>query len=208
MVGAPVKAAKIKLDIPQGRTFSKVLRWGQPRLVYRQIASATKAAPCILVTDAPHGLPDGWSFQVSNARGMTELNSVQIEDEAPQLYEATVIDSTTIEINALNAAGFQTYTGGGIITYNMPVDLAAVTSAAAQFRPRIDSDEVLLALTTTNGGIVLAPDEQTITLQASAVNTAGFDWRDAVWDLEASFAGGIVLPVAWGEAIVTREITR
>lgn len=203
-----MKAAKVHLDIPQGRTFSKVLRWGQPRLAYREIAAASAAAPCILTTAVSHDIPDGWPFTVSNARGMTELNSIQFEGDSLKLYDATVIDSTTIEINALNAAGFQAYTGGGIITYNVPVDLAAVVSAAAQFRPRIDSDEILLSLTTANGGIVLDPVAQTITLQATAVQTAAIDWVDAAWDLEASFAGGVVLPVAYGCAVVTREVTR
>lgn len=203
-----MEAAKVHLKIPQGRTFSKVLRWGQPRLAYRQIASASQAAPCILVTSVPHGIPDGWPFQVSNAKGMAELNSVQFEGDTLKLYDATVIDTTTIEINALNAAGFQPYTSGGIITYNVPVDLAAVVSAAAQFRPRIDSDEILLSLTTASGGIILDPSAQTITLQATAVQTAAFDWLDAVWDLEASFAGGIVRGVAYGDAVVCREVTR
>lgn len=203
-----MKADRVDLKIPQGRTFSHALGWGQTRLAYRQIVSASQAAPCILVTSAPHDIPDEWVFEISNAKGMTELNSVQFEGDKFKLYDATVIDATTIEINALNAAGFRPYASGGIITYKVPVDLSAVLSAAAQFRPRIDSDEILLSLTTANGGIVLDNVAKTITLQASAVATATFTWRDAVWDLEASFAGGIVKPVAAGIAIVDPEVTR
>lgn len=201
------KAAKINLEIPQGRTFSKVLRWGQPRLAYRQIATASQAAPCILGTSAPHGLPDGWLFQVSNAKGMTELNSQQTPDEAPRLYQATVIDPATIEINDLNAAGFKPYQGGGIITYNMPVDLDGFT-AAMQVRARIDSAETLLSFTTANGRIVLDNTGKTITLQLSAVDSAALAWTEGVWDLELISSGGIVSPVAYGSVKVIKEVTR
>lgn len=202
-----MQAAKVNLEIAQGRTFSKVLRWGQPRLAYRVIASASQAAPCILVTTEAHDIPDGWPFQVSNARGMTELNSIQYEGDILTLYDATVIDTTSIEINALNAAGFTAYTGGGIITYNVPVDLDGMT-AAMQIRPRVDSTEVLLSLTTENGGIVLDDTTKTITLQASAADTAEFDWVGGVWDLEVTSAGGIVSPVAHGSVKVCLEVTR
>lgn len=199
-------AEKITLEIPQGRTFSKVLRWGQPRLAYRKILSATADAPCVLVTTDPHDIPDGWTFFVSNAKGMLELNSDRGEDEEPRAYEATVLDSTTIELNDFNAAGLKPYTGGGIITYNIPVDLAGMT-AAMQVRPRIDSDDVLLSLTTANGGIILNNVAKTITLQAAAAATALFDWLDGVWDLEVTL-GGVVTPVAWGDVCVRREVTR
>lgn len=202
-----MKGGKVTLEISQGRTFSKVLRWGQPRLAYRQIDSASRAAPCVLVTSVAHDMPDGWTFRVSDARGMTELNSLQYEGEKIQLYDATVIDPTTIEINALNAAGFTAYTGGGIITYNVPVDLAGLT-AAMQVRPRIDSTEVLLSLTTANSGIVLDNAAKTITLQAPAADTALIDWIDGVWDLEVTSAGGIVTPVAYGIVLVCPEVTR
>lgn len=202
-----MKAAKVLLEIPQGRTFSKVLRWGQPRLAYREIASASRAAPCIVVTAVPHDLPDGWTFRIDNARGMTELNSIQYEGDKLTLYDATVIDTTTIEINSLNAAGFQAYAGGGIITYNMPVDLAGMT-AAAQVRPRVDSTEILLSLTTENGGIVLDNVGKTITLQISAIDTAAITWVSGVWDLELTSAGGIVTPVVGGIVKVCPEVTR
>jgi len=201
-------AAKVNLEIPQGRTFSKVLRWGQPRLAYRQIASASQAAPCIIETATSHSIPDGWMFSVSNARGMADLNSANDDDgNLLRTYQATVIDPTTIEINALNTAGFKPYQGAGIITYNMPVDLAGY-AAAAQIRSRIDSAEVLLSLTTENGGIVLDNTAKTITLQAGAVQTAAIDWLTGVWDLELTSGGGLVYPVAAGSVKVFREVTR
>lgn len=195
-----MKAAKINLEIPQGRTFSQVLRWGQSRLAYRQIQGATKAAPCVI--HAPgHGLPDGWPFRISDCRGMEELN-------ADRHYRATVIDEDHIELNDVNAVSFGAYGGGGILTYNMPVDLAAIQSAAMQVRKQINSSEVLLSLTTGNGGIVLDNVEKTVTLQAGAVQTAALSWLEGVYDVETTSAGGIVLPLAYGAVKVLREVTR
>jgi hypothetical protein len=200
-------AAKVNLEIPQGRTFSKVLRWGQPRLAYAKIQSATQDAPCVLTTESPHGMPDGWTFTISNARGMSELNSDSSPDGKPRIYVCTLRDASTIEINDLNAAAFPAYQGGGIITYNVPVDLTGFTGAA-QVRASIDSDQVLLSLTTENGGIILDNTAKTITLQATAVQTAGIDWLDGVWDLELTSPGGVVSPVAAGVVKVIREVTR
>ncbi|MES2488571.1 MAG: hypothetical protein V4607_02180 [Pseudomonadota bacterium] len=202
------KAAKVNLDIPQGRTFSHVLQWCQERFAYRQIASASQAAPCILVTTEPHELPDNWPFSVSNAKGMAELNSpADAECNPERNYDAVVIDETTIEINSLNAAGFKPYSSGGIITYNLPQDLAGFT-AAAQVRAKIDSEIVLLSMTTENAGIILDNTAKTITLQASAVATASIDWMEGVWDLELTSPSGRVYPVAAGSVKVIREVTR
>ncbi|MGH8443833.1 MAG: hypothetical protein ACREVL_01145 [Solimonas sp.] len=201
------KAAKLNLEILRGRTFSKVLRWGQPRLAYREIAAATRAAPCILTTAAPHGLPDGWTFTVSNAKGMSELNSQQDCGGPTRQYQATVIDTTTVEINDLNAAGYPAYTGGGVMTYHVPVDLDGY-EAELQVRPFVESQDVLLSLSTTDGGIVLDNDLKTITLQLGAVDSAALDWEEGVYDLELRSAGGVVLPVAYGSVKVCPEVTR
>lgn len=195
-----MKAAKINLEIPQGRTFSQVLRWGQSRLAYRQIQAATKAAPCVLTANS-HGVPDGWSFRISDCRGMAELN-------ADRYYRATVLDDDHIELNDVNAVSFATYTGSGIITYNMPVDLAAISGAAMQVRKSISSPDVLLSLTTDNGGIVIDEVANTITIQASAVQTAEISWSEGVYDIETTSPGGIVLPLAYGAVKVVREVTR
>lgn len=195
-----VKAAKINLEIPQGRTFSKVLRWGQPRLAYRQISAATRAAPCVLSVTG-HGIPDGYLFKISDVRGMTELNS----DE--RLYAATVLGPDQIELNDVNASSFTAYSGGGVITYNLPVDLTGYT-AEMQVRASVTSAEPLLTLSTTNGGIVIDPVANTITLQATAMQTAGITWESGVYDVEMRSAGGIVTALAAGAVKVIKEITR
>lgn len=154
-----------------------------------------------MLTVNGHGLPDGWSFRISDCRGMTELN-------ADRYYRATVLDGDHIELNDVNAASFGAYSGGGILAYNMPVDLTAIESAAMQVRKSITSDEVLLTLSTSNGGIVIDPAGNTITLQAGAMQTAGLTWTEGIYDVETTSSGGIVLPLAYGSVKVIREVTR
>lgn len=207
------KPAKVNLIIPRGRTFSKELRWGQPRLAYRAIQSVSQAAPCTLETQIAHDMPDGWPFAIANAKGMVDINSPNEKDERTgkirytQNHVATRLSNTGIEINDLISSGFKPYTGGGILIYKMPVDLAGST-AAAQVRACIESSEILLSLTTENGGIVLNNVTKTITLQRPAAITADLEWADGVWDLEVTSAGGIVTPVAYGSVTVVPEVTR
>lgn len=201
-------ACRILLEIPQGRTFSEPLRWAQKRLAYRQIQAVAAAAPCVLTTTLPHGVPEGWPITVSGAKGMTEINSVQLDGEEPRIYEATVIDATNIEINDVDASAFRAYTGGGVLRYNVPMDLSAFTNAEMQVRPRVDSSEILLGFSTTDGSIVFDNTAKTITLSKSAVLTAALTWLTGVWDMEAFSSGGIVTPVAYGDIAVIREVTR
>lgn len=207
------KPAKVNLVIPRGRTFSKVLRWGQPRLAYRVIESVSQSAPCALETEVAHDMPDGWPFAIANAKGMTDINSPNQKDENTgkvrytQNHIATRLSNTGIEINDLISSGFRPYTGGGILIYKIPVDLDGFT-AAAQVRASVESTEILLSLTTENGGIVLNNVTKTITLQRPAAITAELEWTDGVWDLEVTSAGGIVTPVAYGSVTVVPEVTR
>ena len=193
------KAAKINLEICQGRTFSKTLRWGQPRRSYRQITGATQAAPCVL-TVPQHDVPEGWAFRVSDVRGMEELNQ-------DRYYTATVIDADTIELNDVNAASFRPYGGGGIVTYNTPVNLTGYTGRM-QARPSVDSSEVLLDLDTSNSGIVIDETASAITIQIPALDTAAIDWLEAVYDIEMVSPGGKVELLAFGAVKVVQEVTR
>lgn len=193
------KAAKINLEVLQGRTFSYTLRPGQSRLSYRQVTAATQAAPCVLTVPS-HDIPNEWAFRISNVRGMTELN-------ADRDYIATVLDPGSIELNDVNAAGFRPYQSGGVIAYSTPVDLSGF-AGRMQVRPRVDSSDVLLDLTTENGGIVIDVSGYAVTIQIPALQTAGIDWLEGVYDIELESADGIVSALAAGSVKVLREVTR
>ncbi len=89
----------------------------------------------------------------------------------------------------------------------VPVDLSGCT-ARMQVRPRVDSADVLLELTTDNGRIVLGGDTGQVALQLTADETELLDWRQGVYDLEVEFPGGTVRRLAQGQIVVSPEVTR
>lgn len=197
-------AAVLHLSISQGKTFSKSLRWGGGRKLYKPITGATKAAPCVL-TSAAHGVPDGWAFKISDVVGMLDLNSESRLDN-DGYYIATVTGVNTIELSNVNALGFKPYASGGVIELNEPVDLTGYT-ARLQIRKSIKAPDVLLELTTENGGISINVPAYTITLNISATATAALTWTEGVYELEM-VKGPLVVPLVRGAARVTREIAR
>ena len=88
----------------------------------------------------------------------------------------------------------------------VPVDLTGRT-ARMQVRASVDSPDVLLSLTTANGGIVLGGTAGTIDLLVSANDTAALSFTSGVFDLEM-VSGGYVERLAYGQVIVVPEVTR
>ncbi|MFT4041218.1 MAG: hypothetical protein QM692_23755 [Thermomicrobiales bacterium] len=87
------------------------------------------------------------------------------------------------------------------------VDLTGCV-ARAQMRATLESDDILLALTTENGRIVLGGTAGTIQIVIDADTTAAIDWTDAVYDLEIVFADGTVVRRMQGSVCVSPGVTR
>lgn len=88
-----------------------------------------------------------------------------------------------------------------------PVDLTGC-QARMQVRPRLEDAQVLLELTTENGGIELGGTSGQITLHASAQATAALDFRRGVYDLELVRPNGDVQRLFYGPVRLSREVTR
>lgn len=88
-----------------------------------------------------------------------------------------------------------------------PVDLTDCT-ARMQIRQQIGDSEVLAELTTENAGIVLGGTTGEVDLYISAVTTAGFEWTEAVYDVEIVFSNGDVRRFVAGAVCVSPEVTR
>ena len=196
MSAAPIK---LNLKVYQGSTFKQVLRWESATKVYVPISQITKSAPITIVTSAPHGLPIGWRARVTNAGGMKEINALDYN-----VVTDTTID--TITFNQINSIGFTTYTSGGILEYNAPVELVGYT-ARMQIREKLTSDTVIYTLTTENAGIVFDNDLKTITLYIPDEATAEFNFSQAVYSLEFVY-GDEVIPFAGGNVSLQKEVTR
>jgi len=196
-MGAP---AKMNLTIYQGSTFSEILRWEGSKKVYKNITGITQAAP-IVITSAAHGIPDGWRVKITNVGGMKEVNSTEL------YRKATLLSSSTIELNELNGVGFTAYTTGGILEYNEAIDLTGYT-ARMQVRTKLETATTLLELTTENSGIVLDNTKKTITINISATDTAALTWLTGVYSLELISSTGIVTTLINGNVSVKKEVTR
>ena len=88
-----------------------------------------------------------------------------------------------------------------------PVDLTDC-SARMQVRENIDSEDVLLSLSTTDGRITLGGAAGTVALRVDADDTADITWKAGVYDLEIQFADGTVRRLFAGSVSVSPEVTR
>lgn len=89
----------------------------------------------------------------------------------------------------------------------VPVDLTGC-KARAQFREELESEVVLLELTTENQRIELGGPNGEIRLLISATDTAALNWTAAVYDLEIEFPDGRVVRRMAGSVVVSPEVTR
>jgi len=190
-----MQPAKLDLHIVQGATLRDTLRLMQPRLEYRPI-TAIGGSPVRLTVD--HGLPGNWLAWVEGATGLQGLN--RSTRERP--HRVTVIDESTLEINALSAFGLAP--SGGQLIYKPPVDLTGAT-ARMQIRAGIGG-ALLLELTTENGGLTIT-GPGTLVRTLSAAQTAALTWTEGVYDLEVEYADGTVQRYLQGKVTVSREVT-
>lgn len=196
---------KQKLTIQQGRTFRLPVRWESEVFGYAPIASISKAAPCRVVTQNPHGIPDGWRVAIVSAGGMVEANAVNSPPSEDEMRRATLISPVEVEFNSLNAAGFTTYTSGGYLQFRIPVDLTGF-DARMTIRDKVGGVE-LLTLTTVNGRLVVSPSEKYVEIVISATDTAALTWKSGVYDLELVSPSGEVTALLTGGVAVLAEIT-
>jgi allophanate hydrolase subunit 2 len=191
---------KLNFKIYQGSTFSEVLRWESSTIKYATITGITQAAPCVIAATA-HGVPAGWRFQITNVAGMTELNST----ENHQIASAVTTD--TITMNAVNSLGYKAYTTGGVVSYNMPVDLTGYT-ARMQIRAKITDTAPLEELTTVNGKIQIDTIGKSIILLVDAPTTAAYTFSSGVYSLEMVSPTGVVTQLTAGTITLIKEVTR
>lgn len=190
-----MQPAKLDLHIVQGATLRDTLRLMQPRLEYRPITEIG-GSPLLLTVD--HGLPGNWLAWVEGVTGMQGVNRSQRE----RPHRVTVVDPSTLEINALSAFGLNP--SGGQLIYKPPVDLAGAT-ARMQVRAGIGG-ALLLELTTENGGLAIT-GPGTLTRTLSAAQTAALTWTEGVYDLEIEYPDGTVQRYLQGAVTVSREVT-
>lgn len=195
-MSAPIK---LNLKVYQGATFRETLRWESSTKVYKPISGITKSAP-IVINAVGHGIPVGWRTKVTNVAGMTEINS------SDTYHTVTEVTADTVTINAINALGYKDYTSGGVLEYNEPVALAGYTGRM-QIRGKLTDSEVILELTTENGGIIIDDVAKTVTIVITAAQSTLLNFTSAVYSLEL-VQGLDVIPFLTGNISLVQEVTR
>jgi hypothetical protein len=189
---------KLNLKIYQGSTFRETVRWESATKVYSPITMISKSAPMV-VTATNHSVPSGWRTKINGAQGMKEANTTDY-------ILASEVTPTTVTFNSINSLGYTTYTGGGVLEYNQPVDLTGYT-ARMQIREKLTSDTVLESLTTVNGKVLINNTNKTISLILSAATTEAYTWKSGVYSLEME-KDGVVISLIYGNVTLEREVTR
>lgn len=90
---------------------------------------------------------------------------------------------------------------------DVPVNLTNWT-ARLQARVDVEDSEVILSLTTSNGGITLGGALGTISLDQTATQTALLPAGTFVYDLELISGVGAVTRLVQGELNISPEVTR
>jgi len=198
-----MEPAKINYKIYQGSTFTETLRWESETKAYMPISAITQAAPCVITTTSAHTVPINWRIRIAGALGMKDINTVA--DDA--YYLVTSKTSNTLTLNQVNSAAYAAYTGGGILSWNMPVPLTGYT-AQMQIRETLESTTVIAELTTANGRIVIDPVNSVISINLTAALTATFNFDSAVYSMELTDAQSNVFQFLNGSLSLIKEVTR
>jgi len=198
-----MQPAKLNYKIYEGSTFQETFRWESQTKSYAQISAITKSAPCVITTSANHTCPLNWRARITGAGGMKEIN-ITSDDE---YYLVTSKTNNTVTLNQINSANYTTYTSGGILEWNTPIDLTGYT-AQMQIRETLDSSTVIHEMTTSNGGIAIDTTNYSITINIPAATTRNFDFTTAVYSLELTDINAVVTTFVTGNLTLVREITR
>lgn len=197
-MSAPIK---LNFKIYQGSTFREIFRWESSTKVYVPITNISNTAPVVITTGSEHNVPVGWRIRTTGVAGMKEINCTD-----DQYYLVTEATDTTLTLNAVNATKYNTYTSGGTLEYNLPVDLTGY-SARMQLRPKINSTEIIDTLTTENGKLELDIVNSTITIEVPASVTEDYNFNVAFYSLEL-VSGQEVVPFINGTVTLVKEVTR
>jgi hypothetical protein len=182
--------AKINYKFYQGSTVTEILRWESTTKVYKPITGITNSAP-VVITSLAHEIPNDWRVKITSVLGMTDINNVS------NYYRVNNVTANTVTILDINSLSFKTYTSGGVLEYNKPIDLNGYT-ATMRIKSKITDANVLYEANTSNGGIVIDNVNKSISIKLSASVTSSFTFPSAVYTLILTSNNGNVIPLSSG----------
>lgn len=195
--------SSLDITLKQGKTFSRVFRWGADPSVFAVISAISQAGQA-LVTATGHGLPAEWAVAPVSVLGMIEINCANGGERASDYTRAQTVDVNTVRLPDINSAEFTAYLSGGYLRYFTPVDLTGFI-ARMKIKSRPGGTEYVSLVSPT--GIVIDNVAKTITVTITAAATALLTFRNAVYDLEMESPGGVVSEIAAGAVELIEEVT-
>jgi hypothetical protein len=198
------RGTNLDLRMAQGKTFTRVIRYGKKPFVFKDITAIAKSAPA-LITAPTHGLVEGWPVAVVGVQGMRQINAND-PPRASDFYPATVVNANQIELQDINSANFSTYASGGWLQYHTPVVLTGGI-ARMTIRDYIGGTALLELTSVAEAGFVIDDAAYTITLTVTDEQTEAADWTDAVYDIEFEDATGAVFGIFYGAVSLAQEST-
>ena len=172
-------------------------------VVFAPISSISRSAPSRVVTQAAHGLLDGWRVSVVDAKGMTSINDVRPTS-------VSIVDTTTVDLDGVSTLGMSAHTAdSGALKWHAPKDLSDYTGARMDLKRAVGSTAVL-SLHTDDGTLEIdaAASSVWIRLPATALSDAGVPPRDYYFDIELIRADGVdAICAATSVVTVLPEIT-
>ncbi len=199
-------AAETDFEILQGKTFTFAFRWASMPIRYAPIEDVPSETP-LQVTSTAHGIPDGWPVAVVSTEGLTEVRAKHNPPRNNEYHTATLVDDDTIELNQINAAGYEPWVSGGYIQFYSPADLDGL-EARMQIRDRVGGTVLHELESPTN--ITLDDTKKEIRGIIGADESAEFSWTSGVYDLELYDPDDVTLVwlIAAGKVKVISEVTK
>lgn len=195
-----------KLKLPSMRLGSSAdiqIRIETDEIVFALISSISRSAPARVVTQAAHGLLDGWRASVIDAKGMVAINDVRPTS-------VSVVDTTTIDLDGVSTLGMSAHTAdSGALKWHSPKDLSDYTGARMDIKRAVGATAVL-SLHTDDGTLEIdaATSSVWIRLSPTALSTAGVTARDYYFDIELIRPDGVdAICAATSVVTVLPEIT-
>ena len=195
-----------KLKLPSMRLGSSAdiqIRIETDEIVFALISSISRSAPARVVTQAAHGLLDGWRASVIDAKGMVAINDVRPTS-------VSVVDTTTVDLDGVSSLGMSAHTAdSGALKWYAPKDLSDYTGARMDMKRSVGGDAVL-SLHTDDGTLEIdaATSSVWIRLSPTALSTAGVTARDYYFDIELIRPDGVdAICAATSVVTVLPEIT-
>lgn len=183
------------MDHFKGDTWRRHVRLESGQLSARPVVAIDSSGAAVRLSVPAHGLPPAWRAAVTGVAlpGLTARNRPPAVDD---FHQVVAIDANTLEVINVSGAGWPRYTGGAVLQFGAPLDLAGV-SARAMFRQPGGQRLLVLsqapALVVETGGVWIT---------APPADTARWPSGPMVCALELTWPDGAVRTVIAGRFTV------